>query len=116
RAGARSRPPGHPPRRATPSKATAGLWPVMPAQVADQLRPMLPALVEEMISEIQASVAEYARPGDGPYARAVRRGAEGAASQFVDRIADPDAPCDQAAAVFRRLAPPAPRPRPPPQA
>jgi len=75
----------------------------MPAQVADQLRPMLPALVEEMISEIQASVAEYARPGDGPYAHAVRRGAEEAASQFVDRIADPDAPWDQAAAVFRRL-------------
>jgi hypothetical protein len=64
---------------------------------------MLPALVEEMIAEIQASVAEYARPGDGSYAHAVRRGAEEAAQQFVDRIADPDTSWDQAAEVFRRL-------------
>ena len=83
--------------------AVAGRWPAIPAQVADQLRPVLPALVEEMIAEIQASVAEYARPGDGAYARAVRRGAEEAASQFVDRIADPASSRDQAAAVFRRL-------------
>ncbi len=80
-----------------------GAWPAIPKTVADQLRPVLPALVEEMIAEIHASVAEYARPGDDSYARAVRRGAEEAASQFVDRIADPDASWDQAAAVFRRL-------------
>jgi hypothetical protein len=81
----------------------AGAWPAIPSKVADQLRPMLPALVEEMIAEIQASVAEYARPGDGSYAHAVRRGAEEAAQQFVDRIADPGTPWDQAAEVFRRL-------------
>jgi PucR-like helix-turn-helix protein len=81
----------------------AGAWPAIPAKVADQLRPLLPALVEEMIAEIQASVAEYARPGDGSYAHAVRRGAEEAAQQFVDRIADPDTSWDQAAEVFRRL-------------
>ncbi|MGA8457401.1 MAG: helix-turn-helix domain-containing protein, partial [Streptosporangiaceae bacterium] len=80
-----------------------GTWPAIPAKVADQLRPLLPALVEEMIAEIQASVAEYARPGDGSYAHAVRRGAEEAAQQFVDRIADPDTSWDQAAEVFRRL-------------
>src|SRR6202012_368240 len=93
----------------------AGAWPAIPANVADQLRPMLPALVEEMIAEIQASVAEYARPGDGSYAHAVRRGAEEAAQQFVDRIADPDTSWDQAAEVFRRLgegeAPGGPAPR-----
>lgn len=80
-----------------------GTWPAIPAKVADQLRPLLPALVEEMIAEIQASVAEYARPGDDSYAHAVRRGAEEAAQQFVDRIADPDTSWDQAAEVFRRL-------------
>jgi len=56
-----------------------------------------------MVAKILVSVAEYARPGDGSYARAVRRGAEEAASQFVERIADPGAPWDQAADVFRRL-------------
>jgi hypothetical protein len=82
---------------------TAGAWPAIPAQVADQLRPALPSVVEEMVAKVLASVAEYARPGDGSYARAVRRGAEEAASQFVERIADPGAPWDQAADVFRRL-------------
>jgi hypothetical protein len=82
---------------------TAVAWPAIPAKVADQLRPALPAVVEQMVAEIHASVAEYARPGDGSYARAVRRGAEEAASQFVERIADPSAPWDQAADVFRRL-------------
>ena len=82
---------------------TAGAWPAIPAQVADQLRPALPSVVEEMVAKVLASVAEYARPGDGSYARAVRRGAEEAASQFVERIADPGAPWDQAAEVFRRL-------------
>jgi PucR C-terminal helix-turn-helix domain len=89
--------------RVAPRTAAASPWPAIPRTVADQLRPVLPALVEEMVAEIHASVAEYARPGDGSYAHAVRRGAEEAASQFVDRIADPDASWDQAAAVFRRL-------------
>jgi PucR C-terminal helix-turn-helix domain len=82
---------------------TASAWPAIPVKVADQLRPALPAVVEEMVAKILVSVAEYARPGDGSYARAVRRGAEEAASQFVERIADPGAPWDQAADVFRRL-------------
>jgi hypothetical protein len=97
------RPLSRPSRRVAGSKTAAGPWPAIPAQLAEQLRPVLPALVEEMVTEIQASVAEYARPGDGTYARALRRGAEEAASQFVDRIADPGASWDQAAAVFRRL-------------
>jgi hypothetical protein len=87
----------------SPRGGETGGWPAIPSTVAEQLRPMLPALVEEMIAEIQTSVAEYARPGDGSYAHAVRRGAEEAAQQFVDRIADPDTSWDQAAEVFRRL-------------
>jgi len=78
-------------------------WPAIPAEVAGQLRPMLPKVVEAMVAEIHASVAEYARPGDGSYEHAVRRGAEEAASQFIARIADPGASSDQAAEVFRRL-------------
>jgi hypothetical protein len=81
----------------------ASAWPAIPAEVADQLRPVLPGIVDEMVAEIHASVAEYARPGDDSYTHAVRRGAEEAASQFVDRIADPGAPWDQAATVFRKL-------------
>jgi hypothetical protein len=85
------------------ARRAASPWPAIPAGVAGQLRPLLPKVIEEMVAEIQAGVAEYARPGDGSYEHAVRRGAEEAARQFVDRIADPDAAFDQAADVFRRL-------------
>src|SRR6266705_2411822 len=86
-----------------PAVRAPGQWPVIPVSVADQLRPLLPALVPEMVAEIQASVAEYARPDDRRYARAVRRGAEAAVHHFLDRIADPGVPRDAAAAVFRGL-------------
>ncbi len=56
-----------------------------------------------MAAEIHLTVAEYARPDDDRYARAVRRGAEEAAHQFLERIANPDAPWDRAASVFRSL-------------
>jgi hypothetical protein len=81
----------------------ADAWPVIPVEIADQLRPLLPKLVEEMVAEIHLTVAEYARADDDRYARAVRRGAQEAAHQFLDRIANPDAPWDRAESVFRSL-------------
>jgi hypothetical protein len=97
-------PADRPGRRARESaRQAADPWPVIPAEIADQLRPLLPELVEEMVAEIHLTVAEYARPDDDRYARAVRRGAEEAAHQFLDRIASPDAAWDRAAAVFRSL-------------
>lgn len=90
----------------TATAAVTGAWPAIPAKIADQLRPVLPAVVAEMVAEVLATVPEYAlsaRSGDASYEHAVRRGAQEAASQFVDRIADPDASRGQAAAVFRRL-------------
>jgi hypothetical protein len=86
--------------------AAAGLSPAIPPRMADQLRPVLPSVVEEMVAEILATVPEYAQPGlsgDSCYEHAVRRGAQEAVNQFVDRIADPGASRDQAAALFRRL-------------
>jgi PucR C-terminal helix-turn-helix domain len=97
-------PAGAPARRTRgPARKGADPWHVIPAEIADQLRPLLPELVEEMVAEIHLTVAEYARRDDDRYARAVRRGAEEAANQFLDRIANPDAPWDRAAAVFRSL-------------
>jgi len=99
------RAPAEGPRRRArvPARKAADPWPVIPAEIADQLRPLLPELVEEMVAEIHLTVAEYARQDDDRYARAVRRGAEEAAHQFLERIADPEAPWDRAAAVFRSL-------------
>src|SRR5260370_4003413 len=90
-------------RAREPERRAADPWLVIPAEIADQLRPLLPELVEEMAAEIHLTVAEYARPDDDRYVSAVRRGAEEAAHQFLDRIANPDAPWDRAAAVFRSL-------------
>src|SRR5581483_3816464 len=61
---------------AGPGRPAPGRWPVIPAQVAEQLRPLLPELVPEMVAEIQATVPEYARPDDRQYMRALHRGAE----------------------------------------
>src|SRR3981081_1049201 len=90
-------------RAREPEHRAADPWLVIPAESADQLRPLLPELVAEMVAEIHLTVAEYARPDDDRYVSAVRRGAEEAAHQFLDRIANPDAPWDRAAAVFRSL-------------
>jgi PucR C-terminal helix-turn-helix domain len=90
-------------RAREPEHRAADPWLVIPAEIVDQLRPLLPELVEEMVAEIHLTVAEYARPDDDRYVSAVRRGAEEAARQFLDRIANPDAPWDRAAAVFRSL-------------
>jgi hypothetical protein len=100
--------PDPPPERgaAQSGRTAAAVWPSIPARVADQLRPVLPVLVEEMVAEILASVDEYARAarsGDGGYEHGVRRGAQEAASQFVARIADQGASRDHAFALFRRL-------------
>src|SRR5258708_12404451 len=86
-----------------PARKAADPWPVIPAEIADQLRPLLPDLVEEMAAEIHLTVAEYARPDDDRYARAVRRGAEEAAHQFLPRIANPDPPRHRPAPVLPSL-------------
>jgi hypothetical protein len=89
-----------------PPAAAAGLRPAIPPRMADQLRPVLPSVVDEMVAEILATVPEYAQPvlcGDDSYEHAVRRGAQEAVSQFVERIADPGASQDQTSALFRRL-------------
>jgi hypothetical protein len=56
---------------------------------ARRTRPELPSLSGEIIAEIRGSIAEYARPLDGPYGQALRRGVEQALATFVDQIAEP---------------------------
>lgn len=91
------------PAQPAASSRVGGRWPAIPAEVAEQIRPVLPAVAEEMIAEVLASVAEYVRPGDGGYARGIRRGVEQAVGLFVAQIADPGTPRDQLADVFRAI-------------
>ena len=78
-------------------------WPAVPPRVADQIRPLVPDLAEQMVAEISAAVTEYARLGDPVYAHNLRLGAEAAISGFADRIARPHAPRQQLADTFYRI-------------
>jgi PucR C-terminal helix-turn-helix domain len=78
-------------------------WPKVPREVAGRLRESLTPLVDEMVTEIQARVPEYARPGDADYARTVRLGVELAVIQFADRVAAPESDWDQVVDVFTRI-------------
>jgi hypothetical protein len=75
-------------------------WPAVPPQVADQIRPLVPDLAEQMVSEISTAVTEYARLTDPAYARTLRLGAETAIAGFADRIAWPHAPRPRLAETF----------------
>jgi hypothetical protein len=78
-------------------------WPAVPPRVADQIRPQVPDLAEQMVTEISTAVTEYARLADPVYARNLRLGAEAAISGFADRIAWPHAPRQQLADTFYRI-------------
>ncbi len=74
-----------------------------PPELADIIRPELPSLTEEVISEVRRAIPEYARPMDGPYGRVLRMGVGQALSTFVDLIIDPAAPHDHRDEVCRKL-------------
>ncbi len=79
------------------------IWPAVPCQVADQIRPLVNDLAEQMVTEISAAVTEYARLSDPVYARNLRLGAEAAIAGFADRIARPHAPRQRLADTFYRI-------------
>lgn len=74
-----------------------------PQELADLIRPELPSLTEEIITEVRRAIPEYARPMDGPYGRVLRMGVGQALSTFVDLIIDPTAPHDHRDEVCRKL-------------
>ncbi|MBV9793987.1 MAG: helix-turn-helix domain-containing protein [Actinobacteria bacterium] len=78
-------------------------WPAVPPRVAEQIRPLVPDLAEQMVAEISAAVTEYARLGDPVYASNLRLGAEAAIAGFADRIAWPQAPRQRLADTFYRI-------------
>lgn len=57
-----------------------------------------------ILQEIQRTIPEYARPLEGRFGEAITEGIEQTVKQFIDRVADPNAPQEDAAKVFRELA------------
>jgi len=66
-------------------------WNSLPPEVAAVLRPELPGLAEEIISEISRGVPGYARPLEGPFGQALRLGVEEALRQFTEMVERPAA-------------------------
>src|ERR671933_2629852 len=63
----------------------------LPAEAADVLRPVLPALADETIAAIAGEVPGYARAMEGSFGRTVRLGVEVAFNRFIDLLVDPEA-------------------------
>ncbi|MGP4026505.1 helix-turn-helix domain-containing protein [Actinomadura sp. 3N407] len=59
----------------------------LPPRLARLMRPELPSLAEEIVTEIRRAIPEYARPLDGPYGHVLRLSVEHNLAAFVDRVA-----------------------------
>ena len=78
-------------------------WQALPPEVADVLRPELPALADEIVAELSRGVPDYARPLEGPFGQALRAGVEEALGRFTGFVADPDADPDAGREVYLNL-------------
>ncbi|MFD0684236.1 PucR family transcriptional regulator [Actinomadura fibrosa] len=59
----------------------------LPPRLARLMRPELPSLAGEIVTEIRRAIPEYARPLDGPYGQVLRLSVEHNLAAFVDRVA-----------------------------
>jgi PucR C-terminal helix-turn-helix domain len=78
-------------------------WEALPPEVADVLRPELPALADEIVAELSRGVPDYARPLEGPFGQALRAGVEEALARFTRFVADPKADPDAGREVYLNL-------------
>src|SRR4051794_33550168 len=78
-------------------------WQALPPDVADVLRPELPALADEIVAELSRGVPDYARPLEGPFGQALRAGVEEALGRFTGFVADPGADPDAGREVYLNL-------------
>src|SRR5919206_32203 len=75
----------------------------LPPSLADALRPVLPELAGAIIEAIGREVPAYARPLEGPFGEALRRGVRTALARFVDGIEHPGAEDPEARALYVQL-------------
>jgi PucR C-terminal helix-turn-helix domain len=78
-------------------------WEELPPEVAQVMRPLLPALAEDIIDAISEGVPDYARPIEGSFGVALRLGVEEALGQFVQMIEHPETGRDIGREVYVNL-------------
>jgi hypothetical protein len=78
-------------------------WEALPAEVAEVLRPELPALADEIVTELSHGVPDYARPLEGPFGKALRSGVEEALGRFTSMVENPHADRDESREVYLNL-------------
>ncbi len=78
-------------------------WEALPPEVADVLRPELPALADEIVAELSRGVPDYARPLEGPFGQALRAGVEEALGRFTTFVASPGTDPDAGSEVYLNL-------------
>ncbi len=86
---------------ATPAARTT--FAAVPPEAAEVLRPVLPALADEMIAAISLEVPDYARAMEGTFGQLVRMGVEVALNRFMDMVADPAADVTRARDTYVNL-------------
>jgi lambda repressor-like predicted transcriptional regulator len=78
-------------------------WEALPPEVADVLRPDLPALADEIVAELSRGVPDYARPLEGPFGKALRTGVEEALGRFTSFVENPGTDPDAGREVYVNL-------------
>lgn len=78
-------------------------WEGLPPEVADVLRPELPALADEIVDELSRGVPDYARPLEGPFGQALRTGVEEALGRFTTIVGNPGADPEAGREVYVNL-------------
>ncbi|MEA2409364.1 MAG: hypothetical protein QOE69_3483 [Thermoleophilaceae bacterium] len=78
-------------------------WEALPPGVAEVLRPELPGLADEIVAELSHGVPDYARPLEGPFGQALRRGVEEALGRFTTIVETPGADDESGREVYVSL-------------
>lgn len=78
-------------------------WRRLPPEVASVIEPELEPATREILAAIGREVDEYARPLEGAFGRAVRRGVGEALAQFVALVRDPGADREAGRGIYRAL-------------
>lgn len=76
-------------------------WAEVPAAAADVIRPVLPQVLDDVLTDLPRLVPEYARPMEGEFGRVLRLGVSVALDQFVDLLGRDDDVGDLA--VYQQL-------------